>query len=112
MNPEMAPGNCFTTLLIKCPIRDILARSSQTAVISIAVLTLLHLRSQVRAVMRRTAKVTAKRMLANYMGKATPNGMDPAHAAKLTVKVRWLLSPVVTPSPRAPHLPQILARVP
>jgi len=59
------------------------------------VLTLLRVRSQVRAVMRRTAKVTAKRMLANYMGKATPNGMDPAHAAKLTVKVRGLPPPVV-----------------
>ena len=44
--------------------------------------------SQVKAVMRKTAKVTAKRMLANYMGKATPNGMDPAVAAKLSVKVR------------------------
>ena len=49
---------------------------------------LMHVWSQVRAVMRKTAKVTAKRMLANYMGKATPNGMDPAAAAKLTVKVR------------------------
>lgn len=44
--------------------------------------------AQVRAVMRKTAKVTAKRMLARYMGKATPNGMDPAAAAKLSIKVR------------------------
>jgi hypothetical protein len=37
--------------------------------------------------MRKTAKVTAKKMLSSYMGRATPNGMDPREAARLSVKV-------------------------
>lgn len=42
----------------------------------------------VKAVMRKTAKTAAKCLLANYMGKAIPLGMDHHAAAKLSVRER------------------------
>ena len=52
--------------------------------------------------------MTAKRMLANYMGKATPNGMDPAHAAKLSVKVCCTPSRAMSPAQRETNQIHIL----
>ena len=49
--------------------------------------------------MRKTAKMTAKKMLSKYMGRATPNGMDPREAARLSVKVCEGLPP---------HMPHII----
>ena len=38
--------------------------------------------------MRKTAAASAKALLASYMGKALPLGMDPKAAAKLSVRER------------------------
>lgn len=41
-----------------------------------------------KAIMRKTAKTAAKCLLANYMGKVIPKGMDAKAAAKLSVRER------------------------